>query len=75
MSTHVLQIPQMQSLAQRNLLLSLKYIHLVAQGKFLIGIRRLVIRRIDWLLTFLTLAVADQYLLRLERQAANISST
>ena len=42
---------------------------LAAQGTFLIGRRRLVNRRIDWLLYLLTTAVADQYLLRLEAQA------
>ena len=65
-----LQIPQMQTLAQHNLLLSLNHLHVAAQGAFLIGRRRLVNRHVDWLLNLLTSAVADQYLLRLERHVA-----
>ena len=43
-------------------------LHLSAQGTFLIGRRRLVNRRIDWLLHLLTTAVSNEYALRLQRQ-------
>ena len=63
-------MPQTQILSSEQ---SIQHLDLAARRTFLIGRRRLVNRRIDWLLNLLTTAVANQYILRLERQAACIS--